>query len=293
LLTAAGLLQSLISGVLLGFLYAVMAYGLTLTFGVMRVINNSHTVSMLLGSYISYWLFILYGIDPHISVILSFTTLFIIGLILEKVMIEPLLKLPDKQFEMSTLIITFGGFMILEGMITGLWSGDFRAISTYYSGMSVTLDSVVVPITRIASFVIATVMSIALTVILMKTKIGKAIRATAQDKDAAMCMGIDPKKIYLLAFAIGTASAGVAGTAFAIAYPFFPAIHREWLGKVFTIVVLGGMGSVLGAFIGGLILGVLESIASYILPASITPIVAYIVLLIVLYIKPTGIFGVK
>jgi branched-chain amino acid transport system permease protein len=219
--------------------------------------------------------------------------MFIIGLILEKVMIEPLLKLPVRQFEMSTLIITFGGFVIIEGTATGLWTGDFRTILTHYSGMSVVLGSVAIPITHISSFVIAVIMLIILTLLLTKTKIGKAIRATAQDKDAAMIVGINPKKIYLLTFAIGTASAGVAGTAFAISYTFFPALHRAWLGLVFTIVVVGGLGSIPGTFIAALILGVLNSVISYVLPTNITPLITYMILLFILYFRPTGIFGVK
>ncbi len=280
-------LQSLISGILVGGAYALTGIGLTLIFGVMRVTNFAHGELLMLGMYATYFAFKLAGIDPFVSVLLVIPTMFLFGAVLQRTLIQRLLgTLPQNQ-----ILLTIGLGLVLSNTAMLLFTSDYRIISTSYSSGSFRLGTVSVSQPLLISFLITAVISAALYGFLTRTFTGRAIRATAQDRDAAQLMGIDVRRMGVLAFGIGSALAGTAGTLISPTYYIFPQVGGAFTLKAFVIVVLGGMGSVAGAALGGLIVGVVESLAAVYASASVKEIFVYVLFLAVLLVKPSGLLG--
>jgi branched-chain amino acid transport system permease protein len=280
-------LQSLLSGVLIGGAYALIGVGLTIIFGVMRIINFAHGDLVMLGMYASYFLFTLGNVDPFVSIVFVFPMLFLFGAILQKTVINKVLNaLPQNQ-----ILLTIGIGLILSNTMMLLFTSDYRIISTTYSSGSFRLGEISVSTPLLLSFVITGVVTAILYWFLLKTDTGQAIRATAQDRDAAQLMGVNVKRMSVLATGIGAGLAAVAGSLISPTYYIFPQVGQPFTLKAFVIVVLGGMGSVMGATVGGILIGATESLAGAYISSGLKDLVVYVLFLLILLFKPAGLFG--
>src|SRR5512143_1938614 len=280
-------LQSLLSGVLIGGAYALVGVGLTIIFGVMRIINFAHGDLVMLGMYAAYFLFTLGHVDPFVSIVFVFPLLFLFGALLQKTVINRVLNaLPQNQ-----ILLTIGIGLIISNTMMLLFTSDYRIISTSYSSGSFRLGEISVSIPLLLSFVITAAVTAVLYWFLMKTDTGQAIRATAQDRDAAQLMGINVRRMSVLAFGLGSALSGIAGALLSPTYYIFPQVGGAFTLKAFVIVVLGGMGSIVGATLGGLIIGVTESIAAIYIASGLKELVVYVLFLALLLFKPSGLMG--
>ena len=285
--------QSLVFGILVGALYGLAAVGLSLVFGVTKFLNVAHGELLMFGGYASFWLFTLLDVDPFASIPLSIIFLLLIGLILYKVLFSRMVKLPDEDKIRNTLLIGFGLGLILQNVALRLWTADDRGITTSYAGKVFTILGVRFPIVRVASLVIAFVFLLALQLFLRRTYTGKAIRATVEDWEAATLMGINVHRVYLLSFVMGAALAGVAGTLVAVGYSVEPSMGMHWTLKGLIVMVLGGVGSITGTLVGGLILGVTESATSVFISSNYREVVGLVLFILVLIFRPQGLLGAK
>ena len=280
-------LQAIINGLLMGGVYSLAAIGLTLIFGVMKIINFAHGALMMLGMYISYWLFTLLGIDPYLSIFISMPCLFLIGALLQRFLIDLIIEAPEQ----NQLLLTLGIALVLENLALILWSPDTQTIHVSYVVKVLSLGSVKVSFTRLFGFLSALILTGCFYALLQKTDMGKAIRATSIERDGAKLRGLDVKRLYYVSFGLGAALAGGAGS---IITPFFyisPQAGGAFLITSFVVVILGGMGSFGGALIGGLIIGVAESLGAIFMPGSMKLVVTFIIFINLLLFKPTGILG--
>jgi branched-chain amino acid transport system permease protein len=284
---ALALLQVVISGVLLGAVYALLAIGLNLIFGVMRVINVAHGDLMMLGAYGTYWLFTLWGVNPIVSLVIVLPLMCALGVLLQRTLIDRVVGQPL----LISLLLTFGLSTFLTGAALNLWTSNYRSVAAY-SG-SIQLAGLALSIPRLIAFVVALAITGVVWYFLRSARLGKAVRATSQNADVALVCGIDVARIRLLTFGLGTALAGAAGSLLAIIYAVYPEMGRAFLMKAFAIIVLGGLGSFGGAFLGALALGVAETLAAYAWNTQIAEAVAYAIFIGVLFVRPSGLFGVR
>lgn len=285
--------QSLASGILVGALYGLAAVGLSLVFGVTKILNVSHGELLMLGGYTSFWLFTLMGVDPFTSLPLSMFALILIGLVVYQLLFSRLIKLPTEDKIRTSLLVGFGLGLILQNVALRLWTADNRSITPPYAGAALTILGVRLPYVRIVSLVIALVFLLALQLFLQRTYTGKAIRATAQDWEAATLMGINISRIYLLSFVLGAALAGAAGTLVAVGYSVEPVMGLHWTLKALIVLVMGGVGSIAGTLVGGLILGVSEAAAAVWINSNYRHVVGLAIFILVLLFRPQGLFGTK
>jgi branched-chain amino acid transport system permease protein len=280
-------LQSLMSGVLVGGVYALIGIGLTIIFGVMRVINFAHGDILMIGMYLTYFLFTLLGIDPFLSVVICIPVMFVFGAMTQKLFINRMLgALPQNQ-----ILLTIGLGLIMSNTIMLLFTSDYKILTTSYSSGSVDLAGISVSQPLAISFVITATITAVLYWFLRKTDTGQAIRATAQDREAAQLMGINVRWMSILAFGIGSALAGTAGALISPTYYIFPQVGSAFTLKAFVITVLGGMGSIVGATLGGIIIGVTESMSAVYISSGWKEVVVYVLFLLVLLFKPSGLMG--
>jgi len=284
-LTPAMLGQVVVSGLLAGALYAMVALGLALIFGVMRVINIAHGTLLMLGAYVTFWWSQLLGINPYLSLVASMPLMFLLGMLLQKFMVSRVVDAP----ELSSLLLTFGISIALVNVAQLAFTSDLRSVE-YLTGAWL-----VGPIAFSKSRVIAFVFALAITGFafwfLQKTKIGKAIRATSQSSEVAMVCGINVHRIQLYSFGFGSALAAAGGTLVAVMIAIQPEMGAVYTFKSFLVIVLGGAGNYPGALIGGLLLGLVEQLASLFLTTQLSEAVAYVLLVIVLLVRPTGLLG--
>jgi branched-chain amino acid transport system permease protein len=280
-------LQSVLSGVLIGGVYALVGIGLTIIFGVMRVINFAHGELLMIGMYLTWILFTKLGIDPFVSILISIPAMFAVGALIQKTLINRVLgALPENQ-----ILLTVGLGLVLSNLVMLFFTSDYRILTTSYSSSTLRLAGLSLSTPLAISFAITSAITALLYWFLLKTDTGQAIRATAQDRDAAQLMGINVKRMALLAFGIGAALAGTAGALISPTYYIFPQVGGAFTLKAFVIVVLGGMGSVLGATLGGVIIGVTESLAAVYISAGMKELFVYVLFLIVLLFRPAGLLG--
>jgi branched-chain amino acid transport system permease protein len=281
------LMQSIISGVLIGGVYALIGIGLTIIFGVMRVINFAHGDIMMIGMYLTYNLFTLIGIDPFASVLITIPLMFLFGGFMQKVFINRVLNsLPQNQ-----ILLTIGLGLIMSNTMMLIYTSDYKILTTSYSSSSVNILGISVSEPLFISFIITAAITLLLYWFLLKTDTGQAIRATAQDREAAQLMGINVKKMSIIAFGLGSALAGTAGALIAPTYYIFPQIGSTFTLKAFVITVLGGMGSIVGATLGGVIIGVAESVSAVYISSGWKDVVVFVLFLLVLLFKPAGLLG--
>jgi len=281
------LLQAVVNGVLLGGIYAVYAAGFSLIFGVMKVINVAHGEFVMLGAFVTYWLFALGHVDPFLAVPVAMAVLFGLGYLLQRLLINRVLSAPP----LMSLLLTFGISLIIANSASAAWTTDFRMITTSYAGSNFAVGGVVFPIARLVTFSIALLVVVLLYVFLQRTEAGRAIRATAQDRDMARLMGVDSRRIFALTFAVGAAITGMAGALVTAYFPVFPNMGGTYTMFAFCVVVLGGMGYVPGALWGGLALGIIQSLSGTFLSAGISFVITFLVLYGMLVIRPTGLTG--
>jgi branched-chain amino acid transport system permease protein len=280
-------LQVLINGVLLGGVYGCAAMGFSVIWGVMNLINLAHGSMIILGAYITYLIHASTGLDPFLTLPISGSVLFLLGFCVQKYLIN--LVIGGSVF--MTLILTFGLDMALINTNLLLFTADLRSVTPSYAGLGWELGSIKIPYTRVAVFVFAMALMLILTLIMNRTKLGNAIKATSFDRDAAGLVGVDIQKIYAITFGIGAGMAGMAGSLISMMYSFSPVLGGTFTMKAFVVVVLGGLGSIPGAIIGGLILGLAENFTSVLLEPGYTNAISFILLVMILVLRPRGILG--
>jgi branched-chain amino acid transport system permease protein len=280
-------LQSVLSGILVGGVYALIGVGLTIIFGVMRVINFAHGELLMVGMYATWFIFTRFGLDPYLSIVIVAPLLFLLGAFLQRAFIDRALNaLPQNQ-----ILLTIGLGLIMSNTMMLVFTSDYRILTTSYSSASFALGELSVSKPLLYSFLITAAITGALAWFLLRTDTGQAIRATAQDRDAAQLMGINVRWTGLLSFGIGSALAGAAGALIAPTYYIFPQVGGTFTLKAFVIVVLGGMGSIVGATLGGLIIGVTESLAAVYIASGLKELVVFVLFLALLLFRPSGLMG--
>jgi branched-chain amino acid transport system permease protein len=279
--------QSLLSGVLVGGVYALIGIGLSIIFGVMRVINFAHGELMMLGMYATWLISTRLGLDPYVALLGVAPLLFFFGVFLQRVFINRVLNAPAH----NQILLTIGLGLIMANGTMLAFTSDYRILTTSYSSSSFVLSGLSVSQPLLYSFLITAAITAALFWFLQSTDTGQAIRATAQDREAAQLMGINVQWMSVLAFGIGSALAGAAGTLIAPTYYIFPQVGGEFTLKAFVIVVLGGMGSVLGATLGGIIVGVTESLAAVYVASGLKELLVFVLFLGLLLFRPSGLLG--
>jgi branched-chain amino acid transport system permease protein len=284
-------LQNVIFGALVGGLYGVAAVGLALVFGVLKMLNVSHGELIMLGGYLSFWLFSLWGVDPFLSLAASLPALFLVGALLYLGLFSRLVRLHDEEKLKNSILIGFGLALILQVLVILAWQADERAITTAYAGRVWRLGAVVVPLSRLAALAIGFVALGGLHLFLNRTDPGRAIRATAEDWQAAALMGISVRRTYLYAFGLGSALAGASGTLVSIADAISPSIGLAWTLKALIVVILAGLGSIFGTFVAGIGLGIAESLSAFFLGGVYREVVGLVLFLVVLSVRPSGLFG--
>ncbi|MFQ6084762.1 MAG: branched-chain amino acid ABC transporter permease [Candidatus Bathyarchaeia archaeon] len=289
------ILEATINGLLMGGIYALLAAGLSLMMGVMRVVNLAHGDLMMIGMYVTFWIFTLLGIHPFISIAFSVPILFIVGVVIQKGLIEPglELRLPQEHKIVVVALVTIGLSMIIQNLVHVIWTADYRSVIIGLTGSSLEISGIRIGILRLLAFSAAFLMTACLQVCLKRTRWGKSIRAIAQDEEAAMCVGINVPRYRLLTFGLGSSVAGAAGSLMALLYYIFPAVGTHLTIYALVIVTLGGIGSILGSFLGGLTMGLVESIASLYLGIEFREVVAFIIFILVLALRPAGLLGEK
>jgi branched-chain amino acid transport system permease protein len=285
----ARLLDLAISAVLLAGLYATMAYGLGLIYGVLRVVNLAHGGVIMAGAYLGWWLHGAFGLDPYLSIPIVVVVTFAFGAVLYRVLVRHLPR--GAAGGPASLLLLFGVWLVLRNGAYLLFTGNDHAIRTAYSTRALPFLGTWVSLNRVAVLAIALVVPAALHFLLRRTYLGKAIRAVAQNADSCTLVGVDVERIYTVTFGIGTALAGLAGLLSATLFAFNPAFGAGELLKSFVVVVLGGLGSVVGTGLAALILAVVEVFAILVLPSYLTAAVGFVMLVVVLVVRPGGLFG--
>lgn len=280
-------MQSLVSGILIGGVYALIGIGLTIIFGVMRVINFAHGDIMMIGMYLTYNLFTLAGIDPFASVFITAPLMFIFGAFLQKVFINRVL---DDNHQ-NQILLTIGLGLVMSNTMMLIHTSDYKILTTSYSSDSLNILGISISLPLAISFAITVAITSLLYWFLLKTDTGQAIRATAQDREAARLMGINVKRMSIIAFGLGASLAGAAGALISPTYYIFPQIGGVFTLKAFVITVLGGMGSIVGATLGGIIIGVAESVSAAYISSGWKDVIVFALFLLVLLLKPSGLMG--
>ncbi|MBW1801374.1 MAG: branched-chain amino acid ABC transporter permease [Deltaproteobacteria bacterium] len=290
-------IQLLISGILLGGIYALSSIGLTLIFGVMKIVNFAHGEFLMIAMYIAFWLFHLFHIDPYVSILITVPLLFIIGIVVYQIFIRPTIGAPH----LTQIFVTVGLSIIIENLVLLFWSADFRTVSLDYLRSSIVLgpypslglDELIINPARLIAFVLGLSLGIVFYLFLKYSYTGKIIRATSQDRTTSLLMGINIDKVYRLTFAIGIMLMGVAGALMIPIYTAHPFVGFDFVLVMFVIVVFGGMGSVAGAMVAGLFIGVVEVFSSFLISPDSKQAIYFLVFIAVLVIRPEGLFGLK
>ena len=281
------LLQTLASGILIGLIYALVAVGLTLIFGVMDIVNFSHGEFLMLGMYGAFWMYALYALDPIWSLPISAIGLFFVGAGIYRLVIKRIIGAPP----LAQVFTTFGLMILLRGIAQFLWKPDFRMIDKTSVSGQVSLFGIQLGLPQVAAGVGAVLTTVAVYLFLTRTRAGAALEATAADREAAQLMGIDSQRMFTLAWGIGAACAGVAGALLATFFPIFPEVGANFVLIAFVVVNLGGFGSVAGAFWAGIIVGVVEVMGGLLLGPQFKTAIVLALFLAMLVWRPQGLLG--
>jgi len=282
------LIQAIVNGVLIGSVYGLIAIGLTIIFGVMRVINLIHGDLIMLGMYLAYWMVILVGGGEVLPLLIALPVFFLIGSITFKSLISPVAKAGG---EMGTLLITAGLSLAITNFVQLIWKADYRSIPAHLTSSAYSIAGVSASYSLIFAFITSAILVVAFSIFLMFTETGRAIRSTAQDPEAAMLMGVNIERMMLIAFGLGVALAGTAGVLLTPIFYVYPYVGFVYIVKAFVVVVLGGMGSIVGAALGGILLGVTEQLGTLFIAAGYKDAFGLILFVLVLLFKPSGLFG--
>ncbi len=280
-------IQLIINGLLLGGMYALISIGLTLIFGVLEIVNFAHGEFLMLAMYGSFWLFQLYGVDPYVSLLIILPLFFLVGVVVQKIAIEPILNAPP----LNQIFMTVGLSMVLQNAALFIWTADYRTVKTSYSALTLKTSGLMISFPRLVAFFLAMGLIAALLIFLKKTYIGKAIRALAQERKAAMLMGINVYRTYQIAFGIGIACVGAAGAMLMPVYFVFPSVGSLFVLIAFVVVVLGGYNSLTGSLVGGLLIGVVEAFSGFYISPHLKEAIYFVIFILILLFRPTGLFG--
>ncbi len=283
--------QVLILGLALGGVYALMSSGMTLIFGVMRIVNLAHSAFIILAAYLAFWMFKLYHVDPILSIIITMPAMFLLGMVYYRVLFAP--RADNPRFSDITVLITFATGLVLEGLLAYFFTGIYRSTTPAYAQRSLTFGPFFIPESQLYATLISIALIVSLWIFLRTTRVGNAIRATMQNRNAAQVVGVNVSWVSTLAFGIGLAMAGASGSLLSFIFTFFPAKHVAWIGMIMCLVVLGGMGSLMGALVSSLLLAAISSYVSFYINTAWSPITFYLALFLILLFRPQGLFGKK
>jgi branched-chain amino acid transport system permease protein len=284
-ITATMVGQVIVSGLLVGTLYSMVALGLALIFGVMRVINIAHGPLLMLGAYATYFLYTATGVNPYLTVPIAMAALFVVGVVLQRTLVFRVVDAP----ELSSLLLTFGVSIALVNLAQLAFTSDLRAVE--YLTDAWLIGRLAFSKSRVIAFVFAAVVTALAFLFLQRTRLGKAIRATSQSRDVAMVCGIDVQRIHMITFGLASALAAAGGSLLAVIVAIQPEMGQVWTFKSFLVIVLGGAGNYPGALLGGMLLGLVEQLSSLFLTTQLSEVVAYVLLVLVLLVRPTGLLG--
>jgi branched-chain amino acid transport system permease protein len=281
------LAQILVNGILLGGLYAVMALGLALVWGVLNIVNLAHGAFIMLGAYSSWYLYAYAHIDPFLGLPVTAAVMFILGYALQRGLLNLVIRAPM----FNTLLITFGLEVVLTYLAQLVFSADFRTINPPYAGSSLAWGPVVFPVARLGAFGVAITLTAGMWLLLLHTRLGRAIRATAQNLTAARLYGVEPRHLYAMTFGLGIALAGAAGTLYGTVSQINPYIGATLTAKSFAIAIIGGLDNPLGVIVGGLFLGIVESLTALYIGQTFADVASFGILVLVLIVRPSGLLG--
>jgi branched-chain amino acid transport system permease protein len=281
--------QGVVNGLLFGGVYGLMAVGLSLIFGVMRVINFAHGDMMVWGMYLAYLLSTRAGLEPYFSFVLCAGALFVLGLLVQRGLVD---RIIDAPHEMQILLM-LGVALVLENTALVIFGPDTQRVRSALSLSTIWLGPVFLDVARLITFGLAVLLTLSLSLFLMRTDLGKTIRAAADNAYGALVVGADVRRVYAVAFGIGAACVGAAGALVTPFFPFAPSVGLSASVASFNIVIIGGMGSLLGAFVGGLLVAVAESLGAVFLAPSLKELVSFSLLILILLFRPAGLFGRK
>jgi branched-chain amino acid transport system permease protein len=281
-------IQGLILGVLTGGVYALMASGQTLIFGIMKVVNLAQGAFVVASAYLAYSLFTGLGIDPFVSVLITTPLMFGIGVAGQWVFLRPLRR--EDAAELS-LLVTFALALLSEGILSVAFQTTYRAINTSYANTAFEIGGYTVSAVRLYGFLMSVALIGLLNQVLQKSRFGRAIRATVQNPEAAALLGVDAKRVQAFGFGLGISTAAAAGSIFGLLYPFNSGSHYDLISRLLSVVVLGGLGSIAGAVIAGVLIGVVSSVVAVAWSPTWSEMTFYIVLMVVLLVRPQGMFG--
>jgi branched-chain amino acid transport system permease protein len=280
-------LQDLVNGILAGGIFAVVALGFSLVWGIMNIINLAHGAYLMLGAYLAYTLFTFFHVDPFISIPLAFVALFILGYLVQRFIINYVVRAPI----LTTFLLTFGLSLLIINVALVIFHGDVKGITTSYSGTNFSIGPVTVSWSKFWTLMAALLITACMQVFLTRTKTGRAIRATSMDIGAAQLSGVNVAHLYAIVYGLGAGLAGAAGVLVSLSYSLQPSMGDPFVIKGFVVCVLGGLGSVQGALVGGLVYGIVEAFGSQYIGSGLQDATALVVLLIVLIVRPRGIMG--
>jgi branched-chain amino acid transport system permease protein len=286
--SGALLFQSIILGVLLGGLYALLAAGLTLYFGIMQVVMIAHSAFLILASYLAWYFREKTGLDPLLSLAVTVPLFFTTGVAMQRLLLA---RLRPATRTMMSVLLTFSIALAIEGMLGYLFTGTQRRIQLGYSSASLEFFGARVAVVKLIAFALAAAAMLALYLLMMKSRFGQALRATIQHRDAAQLVGIDTDRVAGYGFGLGLATAAVGGTALALDSTIYPSLHWSWIGPLMAIIVVGGLGSVPGAAIAAMVLGMAQSLLQIPFGSTWAQTVFYLALFATLAVRPQGFFG--
>ena len=281
--------QNIINGLLLGGLYAAVALGFSLVWGVMNVINLAHGAFIMIGAYVTFWIFYFFKVDPFLAIPAAMAVTFAMGYLLQKYIINLIVR--TQVF--MVFILTFGLEILLQNITNLICTADFRSITTSYSGAGITFGEITIPYIRLAIGGLAILLTVLLSLFLSRTRTGNAIKATSLNKEGAQLVGVDIGKIYTLTFAISAATAGAAGSLMGNIVAISPYMGGTYTFKAALIVCLGGLGSIPGVIAGGLVVGIAETMGSYLISPGYKEFVSFALLVVILAVRTQGIMGKK
>lgn len=282
-------LQLALSGLFIGGVYALISVGLTLVFGVLRVVNFAHGEYLTIAMFMTYFLFHIAGLDPFLASVIVVPMMFLFGILTERLLIRQTLEAPH----VVQVFVTFALSVFLQNVLLALFTSDFRSIRTSYATSAFQIGPLYLSWLRLAAFAAAITLAVSIALFLKYTYMGSAIRATAQDRRSARLVGINVDRVYAITFALGCALVGAAGVLLAPLFPVNPYTGADMILVAFVIVVLGGMGSIGGAVLAGLLIGVVESFSSYFLGGEMKQFVYFVFFMLILALRPVGFFGRK
>lgn len=283
-------MQTLVWGIFAGAIYGIAAMGLALVFGVLKILNIAHGELVMLGGYVGFWAFTALGWDPFLALILVIPATFVLGIVLDRVIYRYVVRLWGEEKIKNSLLVSFGLGLVLSNLAQWVFTGDERSVQPSYAGQGLDVYGVLMPYTRLATLGIVLVVTVALHLFLRKTYPGKAILATAEDYESAELVGINIDRVYMLTFALSAALAGIAGQFVTFTYALAPSIGMFWTLKAMIVIVLAGTGSILGALPAGLVLGVVEALSGAYLAQTYKELVGLVIFLLVVIIRPQGLF---